>query len=161
MPNPNQINKIEATKLILLVLIFCLFTYNMFFSKPVNKQNNLNPSTQEAIVSSLDKGRKDLRESKELLKKSGIYGEQIPLPGETPETPMTKIDAEKDVMCPQYIFPKLADLPRLPPKEVMDTVTQAQLNLILYQHIKSHQERTIETRERIFKSYVKYLESCE
>lgn len=158
MPNPNQISKIEATKLILLVLIFCLFTYIVFFSKPIDKQNNPDSTTQETIVSSLDKGRKDLRESKRLLDKSGIYGEQTTLPG---ETPVTKTDVEKVVMCPQYVFPKPPNLPRLPPKEVMDTVTQAQLNLILYQYIKSYQERTVEARKRIFISYTEYLESCE
>lgn len=158
MTTPHQISKIGVTKLVLLVLIFCLFTYIIFFSKPIINQSNTDASTQKAIVSSLDKGSQELRESKELLKKSGIYGKHTTLADEIPSA--KKVD-EKPVMCPQYILPKLPELPKLPPKEVMDTVTKDQLNLILYQHIKTHQERTIEVRKRIFISYAEYLKYCE
>ena len=64
------------------------------------------------------------------------------------------------VMCPKFILPELPPLPKLPPKEVLVTLDKDQLNAVLYQHIRSHQERLLNARKILYGSYEEYLKSC-
>lgn len=149
-------------KLTFLVIIVSVFIGWGLYKSPVNlEESGLDKKdklTREVLVDSLGKGDAKLNNSKEILMESGIY-QTDPLVTGTPPRVQT-LDAE-EIMCPQYRLPVLPELPELPPKEVMDTVSKDQLNFILYQHIKAHQERTIEVRKRIYVSYADYLKSCE
>ena len=64
------------------------------------------------------------------------------------------------VMCPKFILPVLPALPKLPPKEVLVTLDKDQLNAVLYQHVRSHQERVLNARKILYTSYEEYLKSC-
>ena len=64
------------------------------------------------------------------------------------------------VMCPKFILPELPPLPKLPPKEILVTLDKDQLNAVLYQHIRSHQELLLNARKILYGSYEEYLKSC-
>ena len=69
-------------------------------------------------------------------------------------------NTETAVMCPKFILPELPPPPKLPPKEVLVTLDKDQLNAVLYQHIRSHQEWVLNTRKILYTSYEEYLKSC-
>ena len=69
-------------------------------------------------------------------------------------------NAETVIMCPKYTLPELPPLPKLPPKEILVTLDKDQLNAVLYQHIRSHQERLLNARKILYGSYEEYLKSC-
>ena len=69
-------------------------------------------------------------------------------------------NTETTVMCPKYTLPELPPLPKLPPKEILVTLDKDQLNAVLYQHIRSHQERLLNERKILYGSYEEYLKSC-
>lgn len=69
-------------------------------------------------------------------------------------------NTEPVVMCPKFILPELPPLPKLPPKEILVTLDKDQLNAVLYQHIRSHQERLLNARKILYGSYEEYLKSC-
>ena len=69
-------------------------------------------------------------------------------------------NANSVVMCPKFILPVLPALPKLPPKEVLVTLDKDQLNAVLYQHVRSHQERLLNARKILYTSYGEYLKSC-
>ncbi len=64
------------------------------------------------------------------------------------------------VMCPKFILPELPPLPKLPPKEVLVTLDKDQINAVLYQHVRSHQERVLNARKILYASYEEYLKTC-
>ena len=149
-------------KLVALIIIISIFIGLALYKRPIDVTGqglDINDKeTRGALVKSLDSGNNELIDSKSILIKSGIYDEIS-----TDESPLPRVQAldAETIMCPQYKLPLLPELPELPPKEVMDTVSKDQLNFILYQHIKQHQERTIEVRRHIYVSYSDYLKSCE
>lgn len=104
------------------------------------------------LLESLDKGSKKLKNSDKLMSNVDANGQPVITPEGVIET--------SPVTCPQYLLPEMPPLPTLPKSEVMATVTRDQLNFILYQHIKAHQERTIEVRKRINDSYSTYIATC-
>lgn len=69
-------------------------------------------------------------------------------------------NANSVVMCPKFILPELPPLPKLPPKEILVTLDKDQLNAVLYQHVRSHQERVLNARKILYTSYEEYLKSC-
>lgn len=72
--------------------------------------------------------------------------------------PASAIDHK--VMCPKYILPELPPVPKLPPKEVLTGLDKDQLNVVLYQNVRSHQERVLVARKILYTSYEDYLKSC-
>lgn len=160
MRNNHGVTKVGIIKLILLIIVGGTLLAIGFYGggdKPA-LDDNKQESVREAMISSLDEGDERLIESTQLLVDAGIYSKEAV---ETVNGLIIPTENAETILCPQYILPVLPELPELPPKEVMDTVTRDQLNFILYQHIKAHQNRTVEVRKRIFHSYAKYLESCE
>lgn len=115
-------------------------------------QSTRSKNSRETLIESLDEGRNKLGDSNRIMSNVGADGKPLTLTQGAIET--------KPVMCPQYLLPAMPELPTLPAKEVLSTVTRDQLNFILYQNIKSHQERTIEVRRRINDSYSEYLLTC-
>lgn len=158
-PQP-RLTRVGIIKLVFFVLIVSIFIGLAVHNAPTNPVGNgldtNNKETREALIASLDEGSEKLNNSKAALMETGIY---LPDPLTEPSSIHT-VEPEV-VMCPQYRLPVLPELPELPPKEVMDTVSKDQLNFILYQHIKAHQERTVEARKRIYASYAEYLKGCE
>lgn len=69
-------------------------------------------------------------------------------------------NTETVVMCPKYMLPELPPLPKLPPKEVLVTLDKDQLNAVLYQQVRSHQERVLNARKILYASYEEYLKGC-
>ena len=69
-------------------------------------------------------------------------------------------NTEPIVMCPKFILPEVPPFPKLPPKEVLVTLDKDQLNAVLYQHIRSHQEQVLNARKILYASYEEYLKSC-
>ena len=69
-------------------------------------------------------------------------------------------NTETVVMCPKFNLPELPPPPKLPPKEILVTLDKDQLNAVLYQHIRSHQERLLNARKILYASYVEYLKTC-
>ena len=63
-------------------------------------------------------------------------------------------------MCPKFILPELPPLPKLPPKEILVTLDKDQLNAVLYQQVRSHQEQVLNARKILYGSYEVYLKSC-
>lgn len=160
MRNPHPMTKVGMIKLGLLIGAIIVFVVAVLYgnSDGPPEDERKPESIREAMISSLDEGDERLTESTQLLVDAGIYGKDGIPSNEALYIPSEKTEM---ILCPQYILPTLPELPELPPKEVMDTVTRDQLNFILYQHIKAHQNRTVEVRKRIFHSYAKYLEQCE
>ena len=64
------------------------------------------------------------------------------------------------VMCPKFILPELPPPPKLPPKEILVTLDKDQLNAVIYQHIRSHQELVLNARKILYESYEEYLKTC-
>ena len=69
-------------------------------------------------------------------------------------------NTETVIMCPKYTLPDSPPLPKLPPKEVLVTLDKDQLNAVLYQHVRSHQERVLNARKVLYASYEEYLKTC-
>ena len=69
-------------------------------------------------------------------------------------------NAETVIMCPKYTLPELPPLPKLPPKEILVTLDKDQLNAVLYQQVRSHQEQVLNARKILYGSYEEYLKSC-
>ena len=69
-------------------------------------------------------------------------------------------NTEPIVMCPKFILPELPPLPKLPPKEILVTLDKDQLNAVLYQQVRSHQEQVLNARKILYGSYEEYLKSC-
>lgn len=158
-PQP-QLTKVGIIKFVFFILIVSIFiglAVNNAPTKPVeNGLDTDNKETREALITSIDEGNEKLAQSKSVMIEAGIY-QRDPLT-KPPRAPTVEPEV---FTCPLYRLPPLPELPELPPKEVMDTVTKDQLNFILYQHIKDHQERTIEARKRVYNSYTEYVKNCE
>lgn len=158
-PQP-RLTTVGIIKLVFFVLILSIFIgFAVYTSptKPVKKGLDTdNKETRDALITSLDEGNEELAISKSVMTEAGVY-RLDPL---TKPPSVRTVDPEA-LTCPLYRLPTLPELPELPPREVLDTVTKDQLNFILYQHIKDHQERTIEARKRVYVSYTEYVEDCE
>lgn len=153
MGNPEKPSKWAIFKLSLLLILILLFAWAVF--SPSKKEAT--PSTtaivevnsnREALLRSLTKGVDEVEESRVLIENATVPNN---IKG------ILETDA---LVCPQYLLPILPPLPKLPSEDVMSTVTKDQLNFILYQHIKEHQERTIDVRQLINNSYTEYLKTC-
>lgn len=157
MSNQNNMSKASIVKLtfVILVVLGFIVAWNM-----PDTDTEKNTAARKAMLTSLEGGGAQLTKTNKLLVEAGVYGEDVNENG-TARIPVTASKNPEVILCPQYILPVLPELPELPPKDVMDTVSRDQLNFILYQHIKAHQNRTVEVRKRIFQSYANYLESCE
>lgn len=159
MTNPNDITAIGTIKLLflggILAVLIGIALYGGEDKKSENEKDNV---TTGALVESIKAGNEKINTSTKVMEDAGVYTKDTV--GQDTLEPIPK-DLQEQVLCPQYILPVLPELPELPPKEVMETISEAQLNFVLYQHIKAHQDRTIEVRKRIFKSYAEYLKSCE
>lgn len=166
---PTIANKINVIKFTILVIVIGLFTaIGLTNSKKVNvnvdedaliaveeMRQVRSQQSRESIIASLEDNAVEFIDSENLLSDIGYEG--------TPSTNQIESNSPSKnikVMCPQYLLPTMPDLPHLPAQEVLVSVTRDQLNFILYQHIKEHQNRTIEVRKRLNESYVKYLETC-
>lgn len=159
MSVPNIATVSGTIKLTVFGIVIALLIFFAIRSPAPETLHIVNENVKEkrvrnAIVNSLDQGDADFEvATKDLIDVGALVD---PKTGERASGHENEV-----VLCPQYVLPILPELPELPPLEVMETVTKDQLNFILYQHIKAHQERTIEVRKRIYQSYARYLEGCE
>lgn len=156
-PRLTTVGIIKLVFFVLILFIFIGLAVHNAPTKPVeNGLDTDNKETREALITSLDEGNEKLANSKSVMIEAGIY-RRNPLT----KPPSVRTVQPEEFTCPLYRMPALPDLPELPPREVLDTVSKDQLNFILYQHIKDHQERTIEARKRIYTSYTEYVKDCE
>lgn len=104
------------------------------------------PRHIQGIAKDLKDGDAKVNDSEKLLREVDVFGEQ---------------GVDLEIRCPQFTLPLMPELPQLPPKDILESVTKDQLNFILYQHIKAHQERTLEVRRRLYDAYDEYLDTCQ
>lgn len=165
--NNTHVSKFTIIKFIFFGLILLLFIgiAVIGYPTPSNEEKDLSRVKDsessrylDNMIDSLERGDRNLKDSRGLLDEVGIHGDRATTDGVLLPT----LTEEGSVIhCPQYLLPIMPKLPVLPSKEVLDSVTKDQLNFILYAHIKEHQERTVEVRKRMYRSYAAYLESCE